>query len=254
MKRCWNLVGHARATLLVLAIGSALVLSACASPNAQTQADTAATQEQKQQDESVASDVQEEPAPPEDEASEEAIVWPDECLDRHGDATVYAVTELTGEQLCSLLEGSDYEWSERNRLWVKMDGSSALAVRDKDGEPLKNDKIAELNLGAIEGATSYRLVTSRYSTAKKVVNSLVRDVMTLEDVEYLEDGGVAVATGPSGQRCLVFVTKASDVFTANVYSELAVAAGLFNQDAGQDLGATIDEVFEALTGRMPAAE
>lgn len=183
------------------------------------------------------------------EGSAEQVAWNDECTDRHGDVTAYAVAELTGEQLCLLLEQMEYVWSERSQLWVKMDGASALAVRDGKGEALTKDEIAALDVGAVEEAVSYRLITSGYSSAKKALDGLACKILATVDVEYLDDSAVAVVVTPSQQQCLVFACKTNDVYTVTVYSEQALARGLFDVDAGQKLGTTASEVFEALTGR-----
>lgn len=186
-----------------------------------------------------------------DDTVDEAVDWPDECLDRHGDITVYAVAELTGEQLNTLLEEQDYAWSERNQIWVKIDGSAALVVNDVDGNALSKDRIAALGSGDSDEIVSYRLVTSEYSSAKRAINNLARRTMTLEDAEYLDASGIAVVSSPSQQRFLVFASKDNNVYTVSVYDEHAIAKGLFNREAGQDVGSTIDEAFEALTARTP---
>lgn len=237
---------------LVLACGALLVTGCSKAPEPAGPGEEA-TQDTDDQAEATPADAQD-AATEDDEATDEPIDWPNECLDRHGDITVYAITELTGAQLNMLLEEQDYAWSERNQMWIKIDGSAAFTVCDGEGNLLGKEAIAELGTGATEAGVSYRLITSEYSSVKRAINNLARNVMTMEDVEYLDTSGIAVVSGPSLQRCLVFASRSNDVFTVSVYSEQAVAEGLFNREAGQDVGATIDEAFEALTARTPSAE
>lgn len=250
--------------MAVLVAWGMLTLAGCVtSRETQAPADAGAVDAQDAQEQDAATDDQDTYGSTADTAEgaegdgEEGAVemdFPDECLDRHGDVTAYAVVELTGEQLGALLEQSNYEWSERSQLWVKMDGSSALVVYDVAGSPLSRDAIAKLQMGAIEQAVSYRLVSGGYSSAKRALDGLACRVLDTVDVEYLDEGGVAVLTTPSQQRCLAFVCKSNDAYTVSVYSELAVANGLFSREARQELGTSVDEVFEVLTGRLPGAD
>ena len=65
-----------------------------------------------------------------------------ECLDRRGDVSAFAVCTLDGPQLEALLEQQGYAWNERNQLWAKDDGSSALAALDASGSPLTREQMA----------------------------------------------------------------------------------------------------------------
>lgn len=252
-KQDWRGIRAVFAFVLSLVCCSVLLAGCSQSTDTEVPAKEEAAQGDASQKEGDNSDAQETPVE-EDESADEAIDWPRECLDRHGDITVYALTELTGEQLSTLLEEQDYAWSERNQMWVKIDGSAALAVNDAEGKLLKKDEIAALGAGGVEASVSYRLVTSEYSSVKRAINNLARKIMACEDVEYLGTSGVAVVSGPSEQRCLVFASKNNEVFTVSVYSEPALAQGLFNSESGQELGTTVDEVFAALTARTPGAE
>ena len=183
----------------------------------------------------------------EDDGSFEAFA--PECLDTNGDVTIHALSELKGEQLEAMLQQQEYSFDARNLLWVNKDGSVALAVVGKDGEELSDKEIAKLDCGSFEASVGYRIVTSKYNNVEKAFDGLVGKVMVCEDVAFAESSGVAVAYGPSMHRCLVFLSTSDDVICLTMYSEDAVAAGLFDADAGAELGATIDEVFEALAGR-----
>lgn len=184
---------------------------------------------------------------------ETLAAFDDACLDRHGDITVFALCEMRGWELETLLQQQGYVWSAQDLTWVKGDGSVALIVRGADQSYLADDQISTLSYGAEEGV-SYRMVTSAYSTPRRAVNALVANVMTCEDVERTDESAVAVAYGPSMRRVLVFANRSNDVIVLSVFGEEALAAGLLDEIAGQELGSTIDEAFASLAGRTPAAE
>lgn len=207
------------------------------------------------------------PAEPQDDASANAeafeydtyvpegeprINFARECHDRRGDVTAYAVAELNGWQLQTLLLEQGYVWSAQDLTWVKDDGSAALVVRAADGTYLDDRQIAKLGLGS-EEAVSYRMVTSAYSSARRTFDALADNVLTCEDKELVDDGAVAVASGPSGHRMLLLVHKSNDVWVLSVFGEPAVEAGLLDEVCGQEVGTTVDEAFEALAGRAPEA-
>lgn len=208
-----------------------------------------AEEQQPAQTEGEAEDQAEDP-----EAEEAEVSWPDECLDRRRDVTAYAVAELTGEQLEMLLLQQDYAWSERNHMWVKQDGSAALVVNDANGEHLTSEQVVALGEGAAEASTSYRIVTSGYSNAKKAFEELAGKLMEVEDAEITDDGAIGVVRGPSGRRCLVFVNESNDVYLVSVFSEPAVEAGLFDAQLGSTYGTTIESAFKALAGRTVATQ
>lgn len=246
--------GMAGLALAAALAGSLVLLPGCATSGASSSSDEQATSELQQ--DAQANDAEDTVPAGEGRMEGDAALgtWADECLDRRGDVTVYALAELKGGQLSALMQQQDYSWDERNRMWVKEDGSAAVVVNGADGKPLASDKISELDAGAVEGSASYRIVTSGYSNAKKTFDALAKKVMECEDVEYADNSAVGVVHGPSLQRCLVFVSKSHDVFTVTMLGEEGIKAGFFDQLSGQELGGTVDEVFEALAGRAPGAE
>lgn len=175
--------------------------------------------------------------------------WPDEAIDRHGDASAYAVAELKGWQLETLLQQQQYAWSERNQMWIKEDGSAAVVVQNARGETLSDDDIAKLEEGVSEAEVSYRIVTSKYSNVKRAFKGLASAVLTCDDSEIIDGAAIGVCTGPSGKRCLVIVGESNDTIVATVVGEEAVKSGLLETIAGKQVGTSIDSAFEAMTGR-----
>ena len=247
---------HAGRLIALLLAVLLFVCAGCASPAQQggdaTQAE-AESSDTQQQEEPAAED--EAPVALGRTSGDAALdAWADECLDRRGDITVYAISELKGGQLNALMQEQDYAWNERNQIWLKEDGSAAVVACNKDGEHLTADEMAKLSSGSSEAAVSYRIVTSGYNSFKKAFEGLAEKVMTCEDVCYAEDGAVGIVSGPSARRSLVLVSTSNDVYAVSVFSEDAVAEGLLDKATGQSLGKSVDGAFEKLSGRKPGEE
>lgn len=227
----------AAGTLLALALVAApFGLAACSSNDS-----AAPSQASSQPSDTSAEDVE-----------QETIEWADECTDRRGDATCYAVAELDGMQLESFLLSHGYVWSERNLMWVKEDGSSSFTVLDAEGVALTNIQVEELDAGALTKDVSYRLVTSGYSSARRAFAALAGNIMPCDDSEIVDESGAAIVTSTTGNRLFVFVSTSNDTHVITVLSQDAVAEGLLNKIAGRELGTTVEEAFAALVGREPA--
>ena len=182
---------------------------------------------------------------------ESRTTWAKECTDRHGDVTAYALSELKGWQLETLLLEQGYVWSAQDLTWIKGNGSAALLVRSSGASYLGDEQIAKLDHGALE-AVAYRVVTSEYSNTKRAFDALAAKTLTTIDVEHADDTTVAITSGPMGQRMLLVLNESNDVIVLNGFGEGALAAGLLDEMAGRDIGTTIDVAFETLTGRVPA--
>ncbi len=184
---------------------------------------------------------------------ESRTTWAKECTDRHGDATAYALSELKGWQLETLLLEQGYVWSAQDLTWLKGNGSAALLVRSSGASYLGDEQIAKLDHGALE-AVAYRIVTSEYSNTRRAFDALAAKTMTVIDVEHADDATVAITSGPMGQRMLLVLNESNDVIVLTAFGEGALEAGLLDEMADRELGTTIDDAFLALAGRMPVEQ
>ena len=129
----------------------------------------------------------------------------DECTDEHGNITLYALTELKGWQLETLLDQQGYVWDGDECVWVReADGASFAAVKEtgaytQDTYAAMNEKggaIVAMGLNNVAG----------YATPQEALSGNARCV--IEDSYFTDDGeGIAVFYGPSMKEYLAIIGK-----------------------------------------------
>ena len=189
------------------------------------------------------------------EAGETYGSWAAECMDKWNDPTVYAIAELKGWQLETLLQEKGYTWNHEDSCWF--DGKTAVTVYDETLTPLDDDAISKLDKGGV-GASGvlYRITTPNYPVCSSAYQDMVSKVMVSEDVVYDDNLTVAIGVcyGPSMRRYLVEIVNEDTGVSAFVFTEEAIKKGVITAIMGDDLGTSIDEVFKAITGRTPGSQ
>ena len=173
--------------------------------------------------------------------------WAAECTDKWNTPTGYAISELKGWQLETLLQQLGYRWNSSQSGWT--DGTTSLYVMDKGTQPLDDNEIAALDKGGAGTPALFRVVTANYPAVKSAYSGLVSDVMVSEDSEFLDNMGFGIAYGPSMKRFLVYVTEQSGDIELYLFNEDAVAAGMFDRITGNSYGSTVKEAFNNVVGR-----
>ena len=198
----------------------------------------------------VAPDAAEEPK---DYSGGEAFdSWAPECLNDAKQPTLYAITELKGWQLETLLQQQGFEWFEGGNAWLRSSDDMVYYMYGPSGS-LTDDEIALGDKGGVGTRALHVLEASGFASARDALEKLGN--VTTEDV-YFPDGddfGMAVVYGPSMKEYLVVVESYSeeeggycDMF---VFSDEAIEAGMFDYAYGEDgNGNSISEVWQTLTG------
>ena len=73
----------------------------------------------------------------EEETANEAAVgfdFVDECTDKYGNVTLYALTELKGWQLETLLDQQGYRWDESQYGWIRASDGANYSAWKETGE------------------------------------------------------------------------------------------------------------------------
>lgn len=186
-----------------------------------------------------------------DDEPKELVEFARECTDGRGEPTCFATMDLAGKDLAVLLEQQGYNWSERERMWVKENGSAALAVFDAKAELVDSEGVKALGRGFKESGDCYKIISSGYRSANKAYYELATVVMDEVDSEVTDTSAIGVLANKEkkDERCLVFVTQTNDVYVAYAFSESAVKEGLFDKVAGKEAGKSLEDVFKSVAGR-----
>lgn len=180
--------------------------------------------------------------------------WAKECTDKWNTPTVYAIMELKGWQLETMLQEMGYTWNKEDSCWF--DGNTTVTVYDQNFNPLSDQEIAKLDKGGTGSAVIYVINTHNYPHCKSAYTGLASGVMVSEDSEFTDDFavGFGVVYGPSMKECLVELTNDEAGVSAIIFNGDSLKAGVFDRAAGGSYGSTPDEVFESLAGRAPASQ
>ena len=172
----------------------------------------------------------------------------DECTDKYGNVTLYALTELKGWQLETLLDQQGYRWDESQYGWIRAsDGANYSAWKETgvytretyDQMNEKGGAIVCIGLNVVAG----------YNSPQEALNGAARCVV--ED-SYFDDnnGGIAVFYGPSMKEYLAIINMNDEgKVLFMTFSKEAVATGVFDQVVGEQVGDSFDDIWKAVTGK-----
>ena len=183
--------------------------------------------------------------------------WKDECLSSHNEPTGYAISELKGWQLETMLQKQGFTWDDNAKAWKK-GGYCTFQVCNPDRTPLTDDEIAKLDKGSMANNVVYTITTSRYDSMGDAYSALVSQVMMDEDKDLSGKSMVfGVANGPSMQRFFITGTNYSDSkeVTLAFFSEPAIENGVFDtwmtsMGVSGPFGSTAPELFQHYAGRQ----
>ena len=192
------------------------------------------------------------PAAPTDYTGGEAFdTWATECTSTGDQPTLYALTELKGWQMETMLQKLGYQWYPDINSWVRESDGSYYGMVDSQGV-LNDVQIAKGDKGGA-GLNAYHVLTVKgFKSAREALSQMSQ--VTLEDAMFSEDdqSAAAVVYGPSMSEYLVIAQPSeidgADYYALIMFPQEAIASGLFNDFAGSNAGTTIPEVWKTLTG------
>ena len=178
--------------------------------------------------------------------SETGFDFVDECTDEHGNITLYALTELKGWQVATLLDQQKYEWNDKEVAWVRpMDGAAFTAYKETGVYTI--DTYNEMNeKGGAIAAVGFNIVAG-YPDSQAALKGNAQCVV--EDSYFLEDGsGVAIFYGPSMKEYLAIISPYSESTTQfMIFSQEAVGSGMADELLGGETGGTFQALWQKLT-------
>ena len=174
-----------------------------------------------------------------------AYDFEDTCIDEHGNITLYALTELKGWELATLLDQQGYVWNEDIRTWMRPDDGASYAALKKSGEYTIDDYNAANEKGGGILAFGFSNVAG-YKDSQAALAGNAQCVV--EDSYFVGDDGVAVIYGPSMKEYLVIISKSSEsTHQFMVVSQEAISSGYLDGVIGEAVGGTLQDVWTNLT-------
>ncbi|MGN0262598.1 MAG: hypothetical protein ACI4B9_07165 [Eggerthellaceae bacterium] len=233
----------------VLAVG----MFGCASAKEDKADDVAAKKEAAEQEESIAdkegSSTDQKTEGDTGESSSKgagAYDFEDTCIDEHGNVTLYALTELKGWELATLLDQQGYVWNEDIRTWMRPEDGASYAALKESGEYAIDDYNAANEKGGGILAFGFSNVAG-YKDAESALAGNAQCVV--EDSVFEGEDGAAIIYGPSMKEYLVLISKATEsTHQFMVVSQEAIGSGYLDEVLGEPVGGTLQEVWTTLTG------
>ncbi|MDO4538768.1 MAG: hypothetical protein Q4B54_11455, partial [Coriobacteriales bacterium] len=168
------------------------------------------------------------------------------CVDSNGYVTVYAFTELSGQELLDFIGEKGYQFTESggNMGWETKDQSYAFLVHVGANEDQVDEAgLAKLAAGGVGEAVWYQVICENYDTAKDALNGLGKVTFEKSDSSG-DDLAYGIAKSSRGDRFFV-LSQIDEDHDANVMvlNEDSIAAGIL-----EDAGSTIDELYAWCAG------
>ena len=163
--------------------------------------------------------------------------------------TVYALVELTGKEVSDLLDSYGFSWDGDEDAWVAGDGT---IFGETDGSKLLDKaEIEKLPKGAAGEPVIMCLIVEGYDTPKAAYQALKGELVAEQYYEG-DDTIAAVVYGPSMVRYLLLVGEGGSGDAGEqmvcLATEASITSGALSTLVGQDVGSTLDEVWQSLVG------
>lgn len=196
-------------------------------------------EEQAEAEEEVAEEVAYEAAP--------GFDFVDECTDKYGNVTLYALTELKGWQLETLLDQQGYKWNEDQYSWIRASDGASFAAWKETGVYTRETYDQMNEKGGAIVCIGLNIVAG-YNSPQEALKGVARCVV--EDSYFDSDnGGIAIFYGPSMKEYLAIINMNDEnKVLFMTFSKEAVGTGVFDEVVGEQVGGTFEDVWKAVTG------
>ena len=167
-------------------------------------------------------------------------------FDASGNLLLATTLRLPGDELQDALERQGYAWADDASTWMALNGAS-FEVRGKRGA-LSQDRIGQLGAGGEGSAVVFTQMLVGYKSPEAALEGIAQGVK-LDRTHTASSGDAAYARGrlEDGAEHLVAVVETGDrQQELLVYTEEAVAKGLFAEMSGVAAGKSIDKVWDLI--------
>lgn len=165
------------------------------------------------------------------------------CLDAKNNFTLFAFTELDGQQLKAALEAAGYKWNADMTTWFNDDTNMVYETGLNGDLPL--EQFQALAKGGAGTPVIFSTEASGYKTPADALAGLSNDV-NIEDQVADRDSAVALVKSISGQRYIVIVTQLVEQgYIASIINEEAANSDVVKTELGLVPG-SIDDLWKLL--------
>lgn len=174
------------------------------------------------------------------------FVFEDDCTDDMGNITFYALTELKGWQVATLLDQEGYSWNEDDLRWFRArDGAACASYKETGWYTI--DTYNEMNeKGGCVAAMGF-LQIGGYDTMEDALKGVCK--CSIVDSYFDSNGGIAVFYGPSMKEYLCVMAPCDDLtIQCMIASQEAVGTGMLDEMVGRQVGGSFQEVWKTVTG------
>ena len=170
-------------------------------------------------------------------------------FDKRGNVTLYALSEMSGEEISDALQARGYVWEESAQAWMASSGA-AFEVQDNGGM-MSRDAIERIDAGAAGDSVAFAALVVGYDTPAAALDALSGDVKIKDTCADAEGSIVfAIIEGNDGDERLAAVSETGKkqhmIF---LFTEDAIEDGLFSQITGVNHGKSIEGVWKALNAK-----
>ena len=241
-----------------LALGLAISLAGCGGSEPAAEEPEATEVAEPEQQEAVEPEaVEEEEAEP--EASAPQAEAPGAAFDADGLPTLFAVSELSGADIVANLEGSGWTWDEE-RLWFASDDAAGIfyVSGPEDYEYTYDETVALPAFGAGDPvALTIAGSDGAFASASEFVEDLSQGV-TVEAIEWLDEEqttGIVAFSNSASDRSVALVSHPdrASYYIVTAFSTTALEQNMVAEWFGEDVGTSVDEIWNNLFGHTPGA-
>lgn len=179
-----------------------------------------------------------------------------DAFDESGNPTLYAVSELSGDRLCTLLEDAGWEWNEERLVFVSPDGNAAFSAYGPENHDYTCDEIRGMQAFGGDEPVVYHLavVSGSYPTAADELEALVTGPVEVDEVKWLNEEQTSCAVAFQGACISLFPSEESGTYLLVVLNRAALERGLLGEEEGSPDGSTLDEIWRNRFGHIPGGE
>ncbi len=173
------------------------------------------------------------------------VSYPADAVDANGNPTVYAIEELTGADICAMLDSLGWHWDDEGLIYESGDSSYFFVYGPDDYEyTLADIQALAANGGDSPANFTIAVDASQYASVDDAFSALVP--LSNGSATWVgDDSCVALVHGPSSSDDLVvFSTSDSgSAYYVTVFNEAACTQGMLNDFIGSEVGYSPAEIY-----------